>query len=262
MGESDVQSEGAASIQQHARGECLEGPSVRDQPRSGIPTDECGARGDSGGGQLNLGFRDTRRTCLVIASGPSSREVLGSTRDWADWPAITVNDSWRLHLTATAVYAADRAWWSQRDTTGLRYVDLVRQCFRGQPWTCDQSAAREHGIHLVQIERKEGLSRKEGLIRTGGEVGNSGAQAINLATLAGARRLILIGFDMCTRDGQVHWFGDHPKELNNNSSYSRFVAGMGPMAADLHRDGIEVINTCKWSALPYWPKRSLEDALR
>lgn len=100
----------------------------------------------------------------------------------------------------------------------------------------------------------------------GGLVGNSGAQAINLATLAGARRLILIGFDMCKgevdgKPDQVHWHGDHPRPLNNAPSFERFIEGMGKMAADLHADGIEVVNCSAKSALPYWPKRSLEDAL-
>lgn len=98
-------------------------------------------------------------------------------------------------------------------------------------------------------------------------VGNSGAQAMNLATLAGARRLILVGFDMqrgpVNQRGEqmIHWHGDHPKPINNTPSFAHFVRGMGRMAADLHAAHIEVINTCARSALPYFPKRTLEQAL-
>lgn len=96
-------------------------------------------------------------------------------------------------------------------------------------------------------------------------IGNSGAQAINLATLWGARRLVLVGFDMCKAkvDGteQEHWFGAHPKGLLNHSDYGQFVRGMGRMAADLHQDGVEVLNCSPISALPYWRKVTMEQAL-
>lgn len=77
---------------------------------------------------------------------------------------------------------------------------------------------------------------------------------------------MLIGFDMrrAEVDGkpdQEHWHGAHPKGLTQNSSYGRFVTGMGEMAADLHAAQIEVLNCSSISLLPYWPKRSLIDCL-
>lgn len=92
-------------------------------------------------------------------------------------------------------------------------------------------------------------------------VGNSGAQGINLAYRWGAKRIVLVGFDMCRRGDREHWFGDHPKGLITRSNFGAFVKGMGKMAIDLRLEDIEVINTCAWSALPYWPKTPLE-ALR
>lgn len=97
-------------------------------------------------------------------------------------------------------------------------------------------------------------------------MGNSGAQAINLAYLWGARRMILVGFDMRSgevdgKKDQMHWFGDHPKPLQNPSAFDQFITGMGPMAVDLRQRDVEVINTSAKSAIPYWPKRTLEQAL-
>lgn len=97
-------------------------------------------------------------------------------------------------------------------------------------------------------------------MRAGGVVGNSGAQAINLAYLWGARRIVLIGFDM-RDEGVGHFFGEHPKGLTSTAKRSMFVRLMHSMAADLHAAGVEVINTSMRSALPYWPRRELSVAL-
>ncbi len=83
---------------------------------------------------------------------------------------------------------------------------------------------------------------------------NAGAQAINLAYLAGARRLILVGFDMRAREGRNHWFGEHPPHVHRTSPYPQFVQAMHSMAADLDAAGVTVLNACPDSALPYWPR--------
>lgn len=233
---------------------------MADESGPGLRAHEHGSRDDPRGRFDGLEFRDENRTCIVIASGPSAADALGPAASWRDWPCLTVNDSWRLAPHAAAVYAADYDWWIQRDA-GLRYVDLIRVGFRGGRFTSDARAAKDLELRHIALERKAGLSTVEGLIRTGGIVGNSGAQAINLAYLWGARRILLVGFDMCKRGDVVHWFGDHPRPLKNDPAFARFVEGMGPMAADLHAAGVEVINCCRWSALPYWPKRTLVECL-
>lgn len=231
--------------------------------RPGLSPRECGERGDRRGRFDGFRFRDEERTCILIASGPSAIGCLREcTGHWRSVPAGCVNDSWRLHPGAQLVYAADGRWWEQRDTSGLSYAALVREYFKGHAVTCDKRAAAAHGIELIEIERAEGLSTTPGVIRTGGMVGNSGAQLINLATLYGAHRLLLVGFDMRNgENNQTHWFGDHPKPLRNDSNYKQFIAGMGQMAADLSRLGIEVINCSPVSALPFWPKRALDAVL-
>ena len=41
---------------------------------------------------------------------------------------------------------------------------------------------------------------------------NSGFQALNLAVLAGARRILLLGYDgKAGQDGRTHWSGGHPR---------------------------------------------------
>lgn len=92
------------------------------------------------------------------------------------------------------------------------------------------------------------------MLHAGGPVGNSGAQAINLAAQTGAWRILLLGFDMQKVKGETHFFGDHPRPLNQPSPYQDFWRGMWSMAAALNEAGIEVLNGSPESALPYWRK--------
>lgn len=261
-----VQGTRDATLLEHERGAQEQGRRVADVEGSGLCAGGHGGRRDPRRGFDASEFRDEARTVVVIASGPSAVGTLRSCEHWRGFPAICVNDSWRLHPGAAGLYAADRDWWEQRDSCGLRYIDLVRKFFRGRCCTPDAGAAREHDLELVALERREGLSTKEAVVAAGGLVGNSGAQAINLAYLWGARRLVLVGFDMCKLKDETdqvlsHWHGDHPKPLKNDSPYPRFVAGMAQMAADLYAHRVEVINCSPRSALPYWPRRPLFDAL-
>lgn len=197
-------------------------------------------------------FRDGRRSCVVIASGPSAGEA--NLDLVAGWPTLTVNDAYRLSLQATGLYAADPRWWEHH---GAR----VRQDFRGECWTQDEKTAKALGLNWIECERRPGLSTAQGVIRSGGVIGNSGAQAINLAFLLGARRLILVGFDMNDHPGPSHFFGEHPKGLNYGTKYRVFAGHMAEMARDLAVQGVEVINCSLKSGLNYWPKRTLEAAL-
>lgn len=200
-------------------------------------------------------FRDERKTCLLVASGPSAGTIeFGPILDHpARPPIVCVNDGYRLCRGADATYAADPKWWAI-------HAEGCREAQIGELWTQDGNAAQRHGLHHIKLERGPGLSHKPDTIRSGGMIGNSGAQAINLAFLWGARRLLLIGFDMRDK-GPRHFFGDHPKPLLQNCNYSTFVHHMGPMASDLYAAGVEVINCSPQSALPYWKKTTLDKAL-
>lgn len=195
-------------------------------------------------------FRDENRTACIVASGPSAARV-DVTRT-AGWPTVAVNDGYRIAGHADHVYAADARWWDY-------HAPAVRaQCPRAQLWTCTGAAARRHGLNLLQYERGPGLSVRPGIVRTGGAVGNSGAQAINLAYLLGARRLVLIGFDM---GEQGHYFGDHPPGLHVVSPWERMRAGMATMAAELAALGVQVVNCSPLTAITYWPRADLPDVL-
>ncbi len=186
-------------------------------------------------------FRDERRTAVIICTGQSAGRIdLEPARRFA---RIVVNDGHILAPDADVLYACDPRWWNFHGPG-------VCKSFGGEKFCPDPEIAKRFGIQSIQIERKAGLSRRDGIIFTGGVVGNSGAQAINLAFLFGARRIVLVGMDM----GGDHFFGKHPKAMGStDSGYEGMIRSMAQMAAELHSEGVEIINTSDVSRIGYWP---------
>jgi hypothetical protein len=94
---------------------------------------------------------------------------------------------------------------------------------------------------------------------TGGNYGN----CLNLALLFGARRHLLIGFDMSDAGG-VHWYGRNTWSGGNNpgkSNFRRWIAAFEGAASQLRAIGAEVINTAPESALRCFPFKTIEQAL-
>lgn len=90
---------------------------------------------------------------------------------------------------------------------------------------------------------------------------NSGYQAINLAYHFGVSRIILIGYDMQRTEGRSHWHGDHPKGLTNAEGVAKWASRFPQLAADLEREGVEVVNCSKETALNCFKRARLEDVI-
>lgn len=193
-------------------------------------------------------FRDKGRTVVIIASGGSAG--ITDLEPAHGWPTVVVNDAWALAPHADILYGCDYRWWKL-------HAERTRQGFSGERWCQDARACQEFGLRYIALESRAGLSRKPGLIYSGGRTGNSGAQAINLAYLLGARRLLLVGFDFYG----THFFGEHPKPLSANSNFEAMRASMCQMAEELHLAGVTVVNCSAHSRLTFWPKYPLFDCL-
>lgn len=135
------------------------------------------------------------------------------------------------------LYACDDNWWK-------RYYHEVSAEFAGELWTQDNRAAQLYGLKRMPGIGAPGLGRTQ--IHWGG---NSGYQAINLAYLWGAARIVLLGYDMKRTGGKSHWFGDHPKGLSGNSPYTKWVENFDRLAADLRDEGVRVVNATRETAL-------------
>jgi hypothetical protein len=113
------------------------------------------------------------------------------------------------------------------------------------------------GVHWIEGIDAPGLAypQRHDVIHTGY---NSGYQAIGLAALFGATRILLLGFDFANLGAQVHWHGNHPTGLANGGQYPLWIAAMNRLAEDLQKSHIEVINCSRRSALKCFPRRAIE----
>lgn len=91
---------------------------------------------------------------------------------------------------------------------------------------------------------------------------NSGYQAINLAVLAGAETIILLGYDGRTpKQGEkTHWFGDHPRR-EPDAVFELYRKSHAAGAAAIKAAGVRVINCSPGSAIDAFEKMELTDAL-
>jgi hypothetical protein len=91
---------------------------------------------------------------------------------------------------------------------------------------------------------------------------NSGYQAINLAVLAGAKTIILLGYD--AREPEAgnasHWFGNHPR-IEPQSVFALYRQACKAGAASIKAAGVRVINCSPGSAIDAFEKMELQNAL-
>jgi len=75
----------------------------------------------------------------------------------------------------------------------------------------------------------------------------------------GARRIILLGYDMQIKGKQTHWFGDHQDK--SVSQYQSFRVRFDQMAGHAKELGLDIINCTRDTALTCFRKINLEDCL-
>lgn len=91
--------------------------------------------------------------------------------------------------------------------------------------------------------------------------GNTGAEAINLALLLGAKRVYLLGFDMhLSKDGKSNW---HHNRLNkpDKDVYTKFLKGFKKLVIDLGKKfpGVQIINVTDDSDLNLFSKIGVDE---
>jgi len=96
---------------------------------------------------------------------------------------------------------------------------------------------------------------------------NSGAAAISVAANAGAKRIILLGFDMKMNGDQQHWhdwyhkIGNRSKKGMMHLPFDRHLRGFAQIAKDAQQRGIEIINACPESAITQFHKCNVKELL-
>jgi hypothetical protein len=91
--------------------------------------------------------------------------------------------------------------------------------------------------------------------------GNSGAGAIGIACHAGARRVLLLGYDCQAPEGVMHWHGSHPQGLGNGNSIRLWPLQFARAAAHAGNKGVRVVNCSRATALQVFERGSLDAEL-
>lgn len=172
---------------------------------------------------------------------------------------IAVNRSIELAPWADVWYGADaKFWgWAHREVFGWTAVNAITKSFTGLKFTVTKESTRWPGVTLLGRGPSNGLSLDPMKLAL---ASNGGYQAINLAVLMGASRILLLGYDMQVGEkGRQHWHTDHP--MAQRSNYRTFQSHYPTLVAPLKAAGVEVINCSPSTALRCFPRMSIRQAL-
>ena len=192
-------------------------------------------------------------TVVIIASGPSAAGVdLEPARGRAKF--IAINSSYRLCPWADVLYGCDAKWWiAENGAPGFAGIKVAGE---------KRAAEQYHDVHHAEVRAHNDRFLFDPL-GTIGSGGNSGFQTINLGLQFGARKFILVGYDMQIDSG-LHWHGAHGKNLSNPTpvNVARWRRVLDGVAGELKALGAEVYNASAVSALTEYPKISFSEAVQ
>lgn len=114
----------------------------------------------------------------------------------------------------------DASWWQA-------YISEVKDVFKGRLFT--------------SLDHCYGADQFRNTYR------NSGAAAIALAAHAGARKIVLLGYDCQKTYDKAHWHNDHPRGLGNASSIDTWPAIFDRIATDCGH--VRIVNCSRETAL-------------
>lgn len=175
---------------------------------------------------------------------------------------IGVNSAFLLGDWIDLVVFGDKTWYNDNSTRLLKFPGLKVGC-HGH---IDSNRGRMEGIKFMARDKQItwGISDKPGYI---GWNGNTGAVAINIAIHAGAKRIILLGFDMkLDEDNKQHWHSLYKtanrKDFRRRSlPFDRHMRAFGPINRMARQRGVEIINANPDSAIEEFKKIPLEELL-
>ena len=188
-------------------------------------------------------------TIFIIGGGTSLRDF-----NWASLngkKTIAINKSIISYPNANILYWTDsRVYsWLKQDIdnfNGLKYTIRDHHSYVGD-------------IKILKKVNKFNLEESKDTLSHGN---NSGYAAINLAYHLGAKRIILLGYDMRNDGKKSHYHDGYPVPITGDNIYrDEFIPGFQVLAHLLKTKGVEVYNASLNSLLTVWPKITIDKAL-
>jgi len=185
------------------------------------------------------------QTVCVLGGGPSVRgfnmDLLKSVK------TVGCNDAYKFGPEVVDILLFGDVKWYRH-----HYKEL--SLFPNLVFTNCEKMDLDKGERVLMVPRKPSGFHIDAL----GWNGNTGASAINLALITGARTIVLVGFDMhLDAGGNSNW---HPNPLDSvkPEHYKRYKLGINGCVPDwlAHWPGTEIINLNPDSELECFPKMS------
>jgi len=207
-------------------------------------------------------------TVYIIGGGPSLKEEDLTPLHNSARRVIGVNNAYQLGSWIDLCFFGDCSWFNHHRKGLLKFAGLKVSC-------CPRFGGRNEkwpGIKFLpkDKEKRNGISNRKNRNKIAWNK-NSGYSAINLAYYLGAKRIVLLGFDMHRGpNNETHWHAGHkwgvPKDTKQrrklNEPYARFLPNTEAIAKDAERLGIEIINCSMDSAITQFKKIPLKEIVQ
>lgn len=185
--------------------------------------------------------------CFIIGGGPSINlidiEKLRSKR------VIGTNNAYEIAPFIDFLYFMDCVWykWHKEKLVNFRGIK-VTTCHE-----CDNIK----GIKFLKTGDKTSLDDRPEFLARGN---NAGMGALALAVKLGAKRIILLGYDMYFPNGESNYHNDHQREVKEER-YEEFNKKFEIFKSGLKERGVEVLNATPGSKLKLFPIVEPNDVL-
>lgn len=194
------------------------------------------------------------RDVFVVGGGRSvTPELLQALRGRA---VIAVNSSYTGVAPHCPVVFHDRRWLGW-------HLEAMRSwpgpLFTSSPNVHPSFMGRVHFVNKVRPEDNGGSFMHEKPDSVAAR--DSGGIAVNIAFHAGARRIVLAGFDMgFDREGEAHWYPEHPIPARMTNYQNRFLPQYGQIAGWLRARGVPLLTLTETRiAAAHVPRTTIEE---
>ncbi len=192
---------------------------------------------------MKVDYRDKwlGKTIVCIASGPSLTKEDCDYISNKDVITLVTNTTYQICPWADLLFGFDAKWWKF-------YMDDVKLKFKGERLTCSVTG---ESFGVTTLYGKEWFDH----------FGNSGTAIISLAIVAGAKRVIMLGYDCQPDENKWHWHGNHPEGFNNCKSMIHWPTQFKKVKRYADIKNVEIINCSRKTSLDMFKKDLLENVI-
>ena len=181
----------------------------------------------------------------IIGGGPSLKGF--------NWSSLAGKKTIAINRAVQFWPKADAMYWT--DSRVYQWYKSDIDAFQGLKYTLKRGINYSGKVNVLKKGVKFGLEAARNSLAHGN---NSGYAAINLAVHLGAKRIILLGYDMGNNGAVSHFHDGYPVNQTSEHVYNnQFIPGFNILRELLFAKGIECYNASLNSKLDVFPKIDL-----